>query len=63
MLYKAIKSFGGIITMTVGDTKEIADVNIAQDLLKAGYIAEMKPAEKGKTETKTTAKTTRKKRG
>lgn len=62
MLYKAIKSFGGIITMTVGDTKEIADVNIANDLLKAGYIEEMKPAEKGKTNTGT-AKTPRKKRG
>lgn len=62
MLYKAIKSFGGVITMTVGDTKEIADVNIANDLLKAGYIEEMKPAEKGKTNTGT-AKTTRKKRG
>ena len=61
-MYKAIKSFSGIITMTVGDTREIGDVNIANDLLKAGYIVEVKPAEKGKTNTGT-AKTTRTKRG
>jgi hypothetical protein len=33
--------------MYVGEVKEIADVDIAKDLLKAGYIEEVKPADKG----------------
>ena len=49
--YKAIKSFSGIVSMYVGENKEIADDNIAKDLLKAGYIEEVKPAEKGKATT------------
>ena len=47
-MYEAIKSFSGVISMSVGDVKDINDVNIAKDLLKAGYIREVKPAEKGK---------------
>lgn len=49
MTYKAKISFGGIISMVEGQTAEIADPAIAKDLLKAGYIVEVKPAEKGKT--------------
>lgn len=47
-MYEAIKSFSGVISMSVGDVRDINDVNIAKDLLKAGYIREVKPAEKGK---------------
>lgn len=45
-MYEALKSFGGIISMTVGDKKEIADDSIANDLLRAGYIREVCPAKK-----------------
>ena len=57
-MYKALKSFSGVLSMNVGEVKDIADVNIAKDLLKAGYIEEVKPAEKAKP---TKATTTNKK--
>lgn len=57
-MYKALISFGGVITMNVGDVKEIPDVNIAKDLVKAGYIEEVRPADKAKAKPKTTAKKT-----
>jgi hypothetical protein len=47
-MYKALVSFGGKVSMSVGEVKDIADVNIAKDLIKAGYIEEVKPAEKAK---------------
>ncbi len=46
MKYKAKVSFSGSVSMYVDEVKEITDVNIAKDLLKAGYIEEVKPAEK-----------------
>lgn len=49
MNYKAKVSFSGKVSMHVGEVKTITDVNIANDLLKAGYIEEIKPAEKAKT--------------
>ena len=36
MKYKARVSFGGKVSMGVGEVKDISDVNIAKDLLKAG---------------------------
>lgn len=48
MMYKASVSFGGKVSMSVGEVKDISDVNIAKDLLRAGYIEEVKPAEKAK---------------
>ena len=47
MKYKAKVNFSGAISMYVGEVKEIADADIAKDLLKAGYIEEVKPADKG----------------
>ena len=47
-MYKAKVSFCGVVSMRAGDVKDIPDVNIAEDLLKAGYIEEVKPAEKAK---------------
>lgn len=49
-MYEAIKSFSGAVSMSVGDVRDISDVNIAKDLLRAGYIREIKPAVKGKAE-------------
>ena len=41
-MFKALKSFGGKISMKKGETKDINDENIAKDLLNAGYIEEIK---------------------
>lgn len=42
MKYKALVSFSGLLTMAEGDEREIPDKAIANDLLKAGYIMELK---------------------
>ncbi len=48
MEYRAKVSFSGIVSMAAGQVAEIADPTIANDLLKAGYIEEVKPATKSK---------------
>ena len=62
MKYKARVDFGGIISMSVGEVAEIADEAIAKDLLKAGYIETVKPAEKGTTKATTNKKPARAKK-
>ena len=47
MEYKAKVSFSGAISMAAGEVKPITDADVAKDLLKAGYIEEIKPADKG----------------
>ena len=42
-MHKAVKSFSGVISMYEGETREIEDAAIVADLLKAGYIEEVKP--------------------
>lgn len=51
-MYKALKSFVGKISMVEGETKEILDKEVVQDLLRAGYIEEVKPENKVKEEIK-----------
>lgn len=42
-MYKALKSFSGpLISMAKGQEKEIDDPALIQDLLRAGYIEEIK---------------------
>lgn len=41
-MYKALVSFAGIITMAQDEVKEITDKEIVKDLIKAGYIVEIK---------------------
>lgn len=48
MLVKAKTSFAGTMTMYKGEVKECDDEAVLQDLLKAGYIEEVK----GETTTK-----------
>lgn len=48
MKYRAKVDFGGIVSMSSGEVAEIADDSIAKDLLKAGYIEEIGPAQKAK---------------
>lgn len=50
-MFKALKSFCGKVSMKKGETKEINDVNIANDLLNAGLIEKVKEDVK-KIETK-----------
>lgn len=58
-MYKALKSFSGIVSMVSGEIKDISDPIVVKDLVKAGYIVEVKPAEtKAKKATKKTAKDT-----
>lgn len=42
-MHRALKSFSGAISMHEGETREIEDADVVADLLKAGYIAEVKP--------------------
>lgn len=42
-MHKASKSFSGVISMHEGETREIEDAELVADLLKAGYIEEVKP--------------------
>ena len=51
-MYKALVTFSGVLSMVVGDTREIADTALAKDLLRAGYIEEISPARKAKAEPK-----------
>lgn len=52
-MYKCLVTFSGSkLAMVVGDVADISDEAIAKDLLKAGYIEEIKPAEKAKTASK-----------
>lgn len=40
-MYKALKSFVGKISMVEGEVKEILDKEVAEDLLRAGYIEKL----------------------
>ena len=42
-MHKALKSFSGTISMHEGETREIDNAELVADLLKAGYIEEVKP--------------------
>ena len=43
-MYKALVGFSGLITMKKNEVKEIKDKALVKDLLKAGYIVEVKSA-------------------
>lgn len=42
MRYMALTSFSGVISMSMGEVRKISDKAIVRDLLKAGYIQELK---------------------
>ena len=46
-MYRAKIGFSGLISMKKNEIREIKDKKIVKDLLKAGYIEEIKP---GKSE-------------
>ena len=47
MKYRALVSFTGLVSMAQGQVREISDLSLAHDLLKANYIEEVKADEKG----------------
>lgn len=49
LMYKANKSFSGVISMKRGDVREIKDVEVAKDLIRAGYVSELADESKPKT--------------
>lgn len=53
MRCRAIVSFTGTISMVMGEVREISDLAIAKNLIKVGYVEEIKD----KTETVTEEKT------
>ncbi len=50
MLYKALVSFSGNISMAGDEVREISDQTLANDLTEAGYIIPLTKAEKPKEE-------------
>lgn len=52
MLYMATVSFSGVISMRMGEKREISDSSIVNDLLKAGHLIEVKPEDAPKAEKK-----------
>lgn len=40
---KALTSFGGIVSLRIGEEREVTD-EVAKDLIKAGYAEEIKKA-------------------
>lgn len=42
-MHRALKSFSGVISMYEGETREIDNAEVVADLLRAGYIEEVKP--------------------
>ena len=57
MEYKALTSFcSPKLSMHIGEVKTIANDNIVKDLIKAGYIEEIKPANKANESKKRGAK-------
>lgn len=45
-MYRALKSFSGVISMRKGEAKAITDKTVVADLTRAGYIEEIKPEKK-----------------
>ena len=56
MKYTALVSFSGVISMAYGDVREISDVSVANDLLKAGYIVPLGNSDIAKEKPKKTTK-------
>lgn len=52
MLYRALKSFVGVVRMNKGDVKEIDDKKAIEDLLKLGYIEPVEDSKPAKTQDK-----------
>jgi hypothetical protein len=63
MVYKALTSFAGVISMCTGEVTTIEDEAVAKDLLQAGYIELVKSEAKAEPEPEAEAKAEPVKRG
>ncbi len=52
MKVKALVSFAGIVNMSEGEEREIADESLCESLIHAGYIREVEKTQKAKEEKK-----------
>ena len=52
-MYRALVSFGGLVSMAKGEVRDISDKEVVKDLLSAKYIEEVK-TEKASAKKKTT---------
>ena len=52
MLYRALKSFVGVVRMNKGDVKEIDDKKAIEDLLRLGYIEAVEDSKPAKAQEK-----------
>jgi hypothetical protein len=50
MKVKALASFAGTITMALNEVKDIKDKDVLEDLLRAGYVVEVKSSKKVNTD-------------
>lgn len=50
MKVKALLSFAGVVTMGANEVKEIKNKEVYEDLLRAGYVEEVKSSKKVKTD-------------
>ncbi len=41
-MYKALKTFCGLVSMAEGEVRDIPNLSVAEDLLRCGYIEEVK---------------------
>ena len=55
MVYKALTSFAGVISMCTGEVTTIEDEAVAKDLLQAGYIEPVKSEAKADKKTEAIA--------
>lgn len=60
MLYLALVSFSGIISMFKGEIREISDSSLVDDLMKAGYITPYEPTDEPVEDSAEKPKTKRK---
>lgn len=44
-MYRALETFAGKVSMIKDEVREILDKDVVNDLLRAGYIEEVKPTE------------------
>lgn len=42
MMYKALVSFTGVVSMAAGEVREIPSPSVVRDLIRAGYIEAVK---------------------
>ena len=57
MAYRALRSFSGTLSMVKGEVREIEDEEIAKDLLRVGYIADLSEKQKAAKSSKPTKTT------